>query len=425
MAMALARKCPSPQKALFSWTTRRHCAAETLPFANVDQLFNIENCFVMRQHKEATGSFDMHFSQSRYEEFLAAEMHYLGQGSYRKITLEEVLRNSSPALLAKMICRELPPRFATRMRQIEGTAADWMAIPGMQEAHDMYTKSFRNLRFVETDGPVGKQLDLHAIADVVQDIKARHDPALPNFARIATALRDQRGLLDQSGVSHWLWKVIDARVGTDILTSQYLELLRGRREDHTGIVNMHCNPKQLCFYAIQRVESCLKGLPLQFELIEPAREVRLPFIDKFFSCIVEELLKNAAAAALVNLEKGLRQGTQVIRLELAHCDTSVAIKVSDEAGGIEVQNLDRIWDYMFSLTPPHIEELFTPIANPLTVPAMGLPLTRLYTEYLGGKMAIVSMPGIGVDAWVRLKRIDMNAVGAQVAGDALSGDAAE
>merc|ERR1719373_108633 len=37
---------------------------------------------------------------------------------------------------------------------------------------------------------------------------------------------------------------------------------------------------------------------------------------------------------------------------------------------------------------------------------MGLPLTRLYTQYLGGSLDIMSIPGVGVDTFLQLRRID-------------------
>mmetsp|Transcript_55152 Transcript_55152/g.129122 ORF Transcript_55152/g.129122 Transcript_55152/m.129122 type:complete len:418 (-) Transcript_55152:75-1328(-) len=384
---------------------RRNCAAgDALPFSSVDEYFSIENCLVMKMQKAATGFHTIKFARERYEEFLHAEMHYLGQGSYNKIRLEEVLENSEPERLARMICRELPPRFASRMRQIEATP-DWRSVLGMSEAHGMYEKSFRNLRIAETDGPVAKELDLHAIAEVVRDIKARHDPALPNFARIASELK-ARGTLAEEEVTNWVWKVMNARVGTEILTSHYLELIRGCQKNHVGIVNMCCQPYKVCSDAIDRVKSCLEGIPIEFELIGE-ETIRLPFIDKYLFCIVEELLKNAASAALVCIEKGKQQGTQVIQLHLAAGGGSLAIKVSDEAGGIAGEHLDSLWNYMFSVTPEQIQDVFAPIANPLTMPCMGLPLARLYAEYLGGSLTLVSMPGVGVDAFLRLKLIDL------------------
>merc|ERR1712151_835604 len=47
---------------------------------------------------------------------------------------------------------------------------------------------------------------------------------------------------------------------------------------------------------------------------------------------------------------------------------------------------------------------------------MGLPLLRLYTEYLGGSLELMTVPGYGVDVYLAFSRIDARGA-ASMSGD--------
>merc|ERR1712012_1461398 len=83
----------------------------------------------------------------------------------------------------------------------------------------------------------------------------------------------------------------------------------------------------------------------------------------------------------------------------------IGIKISDEGDGVPVEHTERIWEFMFSTTPHELQSQFTE-ATPLSGPGMGLPLCKLYTQYLGGSLHLMSMPGVGTDAYIFLNRID-------------------
>merc|ERR1711974_388732 len=87
--------------------------------------------------------------------------------------------------------------------------------------------------------------------------------------------------------------------------------------------------------------------------------------------------------------------------------TRVAIRISDHAGGVSFGNSDKIWSYQFSTSAQPIEA-YIDCASPLSGWGMGLPLGRLYAEYLGGSLELMNMPGIGVDAYLFLKRISLD-----------------
>merc|ERR1712087_357494 len=46
--------------------------------------------------------------------------------------------------------------------------------------------------------------------------------------------------------------------------------------------------------------------------------------------------------------------------------------------------------------------------SPISGRGIGLPLSRIYAKNLGGSLEVINMPGLGLDAYLFLNRIDPN-----------------
>ncbi|KAJ2770005.1 [Pyruvate dehydrogenase (acetyl-transferring)] kinase isozyme 2, partial [Coemansia nantahalensis] len=120
-----------------------------------------------------------------------------------------------------------------------------------------------------------------------------------------------------------------------------------------------------------------------------------------------------------------RSGFPAIRLVMSSGDEDVAFKISDEGGGIPLSQVDAIWSYL-QTTKEHIDGTAGPLP-PEAVPASddplnyaafmpqasraslfgagdGLPMTRRIARYFGGDLDLVSMEGVGTDAYLHLSR---------------------
>lgn len=85
-----------------------------------------------------------------------------------------------------------------------------------------------------------------------------------------------------------------------------------------------------------------------------------------------------------------------IRVIIADGDDNedVVIKVSDEGGGIPRSNMKKIWSYLFTTADPAIQEGMVSvnptddhaIDSPLAGLGYGLPISRSYCQYFGGKL---------------------------------------
>jgi len=174
--------------------------------------------------------------------------------------------------------------------------------------------------------------------------------------------------------------------------------------------------------------------------VSPSAEkgIEFSFLPQYLLMIVEELIKNSACASVMRTERDSRTSRPKgspgsgeyppVRVFVGADDTQVMIEVSDKGGGITSKNFDSIWSYSSTQAPSSggpgasstaEERLGMSWADPLSGLGikqrlgMGLPLTRLYTQYLGGSLELMSIPGVGVDTFINLKRIDPDEIRAR------------
>jgi len=354
-------------------------------------------------------------SPRRLKEFLEAEIAYLSRSGYSQITVEKILEHASPRKVARLIHKELPARFATRIMQIESTTPQWEQIPGMKEVHRMLHTSFINLRLVEFSDD-----NLDPFTDVVKDLRSRHKSIVQLLSEVGHGLK-ARGIMDDSRIDAWLGKFMNSRAGTEMLTKHYMEMLTNKDEANIGIADTRCNPAHVVTEAIEHVKRhCVGANDIEFKLSVEHPDIEFSFIASYLFYIVEELLKNSICATLMRSRRDA-QPPKPIRIIVCADPDRVGIQVSDIAGGVPFEHSERIWSYMFSTTPDDLRSgrnvqaapvpalgLSSPAraGGPISGPGMGLPLCRLYTRYLGGSLDLMSMPGVGTDAYLFLTRID-------------------
>lgn len=341
-------------------------------------------------------------SPRRLQEFLEAEIAFLSQSGYSTITVEQILESRSPTKIARLIHKELPARFATRVLQIERSTTHWQQIPGLKEVHHMLHTSFTNLRLVKFSDDA-----LEPFTDVIKDLRKRHKPIVQLLAECGHGLED-RQIMNTASIDEWIHKFMNSRMGTEMLTKHYMALLEDMQEAHVGIVDTRCNPAFVVGDAIEHVKSNYPGATdVEINLNVEHPDIEFSFISSYLFYIVEELLKNSVCATLMRSRTD-GQAPKPIRITVCADSQRVGIQVSDRGGGVPFEHSDRIWSYMFSTTPEdlRVKHQAAGGAGPISGPGMGLPLCKLYTKYLGGSLDLMSMPGVGTDVYLFLARID-------------------
>merc|ERR1712232_222047 len=86
---------------------------------------------------------------------------------------------------------------------------------------------------------------------------------------------------------------------------------------------------------------------------------------------------------------------------MGHDQKTIAIMVSDRAGGISFDINDSLFSYFCGAATQG-----APATSPLAGYGVGLPLSRLHARHLGGNLKVTSYPGYGTQAHLVLPRVD-------------------
>lgn len=376
----------------------------------------------IRQQSTAGSSRSVVLSDRRLDEFVTAEISYFAGKSPQPVKLSQIFRASTPALAAALIHEQLPKHFATRIKHIEALP-HWDAFDELQEVHRTLRDSFRNLRLL----PRGS--DLEPLTEAIKDLRQRHRPIL-NLLSVAIAHLRAEGV-DEVFVDQWLDEFLLARIGTEMLTLHFLKLSSGEdghRGSCTGIVDSRCDPGKVCRDAVAAVSADPKytGVPICVESNASEKGIAFQFMPIYLKLLVTELLKNSVSATKAASSASPDTARDRVTVFVGADDYQVMIEISDKGGGIPPQYAERIWSYSWATSgspssgkhsgPVQDELMPSSWSDPLVGLGikqrlgMGLPLTRLYTQYLGGSLELMSIPGVGVDTFINLRRIDQESL---------------
>uniref|UniRef100_A0A7S1SDQ3 Protein-serine/threonine kinase n=1 Tax=Alexandrium catenella TaxID=2925 RepID=A0A7S1SDQ3_ALECA len=360
-------------------------------------------------------------SRGRLEEFIRAEQSYFALRQPQPLKLEQIVQASTPGKVAQLVHKELPYRFAARIKHLEDLEG-FSEQPELVKLRDIFSVSFRDLRLAVP--PVVEEprvSDLAGFTEVIYRLRKRHRP-VPTLLAEALQRMHRQAFSDETAQS-WADTFLQSRISTEMLTSHYVAIIEESLEQSraalgsgsVGIVDTKCNPGQICIEAADSVREGLAAhgepdirIDVQTNNCSYANaKIEFSYIPKYLFYIVQELLKNstrATAEAWGSAAEDLAKKS--ITVTVCADKTQVAIRISDQGGGIPFENAGQIWSYTFSTSKqPYEDNADRP--SPLSGWGMGLPASRLYASYLGGKLELMNMPGIGVDAYLFLNRISL------------------
>lgn len=359
-------------------------------------------------------------SESRLTQFLQAEItHFAHAKRIGSIGLQELLSARTPRRAARYIATEIPRRFARRIRQIE-EISEWHTVPQLVELHGLYSQSFREVRttcertlpaFGSVLGSLSTDLqtpaDCELFSQTVQALKGRQSPVLS----LLGASMQELNRMDPERYNavfwnKWLDEFLNSRICTEMLTAQYLTVMDQFKKGQgkiNGIIDAACDPTVVCRIACDNAKRLCKhhtGLePVINVEACTASDFRFSYIPTYLHYVMLELLKNScrATANIAGCQEGMAK--RPINIVICADPSHVAIRISDLGGGIPFTVGDRVWDYLYSSGSKTGE------TTALSGYGLGLPLARLYAQYLGGSCQLVSMPDYGVDAYLFLELI--------------------
>lgn len=291
------------------------------------------------------------------------------------------------------------------------------------------------------------------VHDALTKIKKRHDATV---ATMAQGVQEWKSTTKTYFVNLQIQTFLDrfymSRIGIRMLIGQQvalnmaqasptkqrlLTLFKGSRPSSTksnyvGVICTDCNVGEIAQDAIDTAKYICEEYYGLFEapeiqLIAPHHEISFMYVPGHLIHMLFETLKNSLRATiefhLPRLKKELMATDPNLKEEdidindlkfppikviISEGTEDIAIKISDEGGGIPRSEIPLIWTYLYTT----VEE--TPVLDadqnhsfraPMAGFGYGLPILRLYAQYFGGDLKLISMEGYGTDVYLHLNRL--------------------
>ncbi|KAI8997755.1 hypothetical protein BDB01DRAFT_840898 [Pilobolus umbonatus] len=342
---------------------------------------------------------------------------------------------------ANWIRVELLVRLAHRIRDFQQLPFFVGTNPHIEYVYKLYWGAFESIRqfpSIETHDDNMKFCQL--LKDLLED-------GLVALPKLAQGLSESAAYYPpgQNDLDLFLNRVLRSRISRRVLAEQHLALTEacenqfdhamGFGDGYVGIIFVHCSAREIVSKAktlvYQHIERYMDGPervdPPAFEvniqqhgsmLAENDRpnEILFAYIPEQLEHILYELFDNAARYTMLKYPNG---NYPPIQVTVSANDTDVYFRVSDQGGGMSKEKYDHLWSYQSRAQIGDCADFKQIQKVPASIDGrvnqasemgqrhlgMGLTMSRLYAEYWGGELQIITMDGHGTDAYVRIPRL--------------------
>lgn len=334
----------------------------------------------------------------------------------------------TPILLtvAAFLHRELPIRLAHRVYDLDRLER-LHEMPSVKLVREWYAQSA--VEILECKRPTDKESEAH-FANTILNIYDRHSAVLITMARGAHELRTvmreagDMSFESESPIHNFLDSFYTSRIGIRMIIGQYLALRTSETRSHRiGMLDTTVVPAEIASDAIASAKSLCErqfGVAPEVEL-HGRLDLSFSYVPDHLYYIMLELLKNSMRATVeqqlkhcndADLDDHLLPPIKVVVAD-GEDNEDVALKVSDEGGGIARSDMLKVWSYLFTTTSHEVQRRGFETSrgsdfgtdSPLAGLGYGLPISRAYARYFGGDVTLMSMEGYGTDAYVYLSRL--------------------
>jgi pyruvate dehydrogenase kinase 2/3/4 len=356
---------------------------------------------------------------------LISKLWEFGRKPPLRISMQELLdfgRNPTKATLinsAVFLHGEIPTRLAGRIRYLRTEFPESLLSTGpMQTVLNMYGRSFETIVSHPDPTTMEKQ---ESLSVVFTDILERHRFLQHEVARGISMVQDI--VCDRKEELHEsLNAFYTSRIGIRVLMDQHLALQREVQErqhdslcpphleHYVGTINEKCRPSDIIDGCIadakdimtQNLYDC--DIPMVVHQAT-SHDITFPYIPEQMQYVLLEILKNSARATWDTHHKDNNHGNPLpsVNIVLSEGKHSVFILVQDVGGGIEQNNIPRIFDYDYTTADRSPNDMFSS-DSVIAGFGHGLPLSRLYMKYWGGGIHIQSTEGFGTSVLLRFSK---------------------
>ncbi|KAJ7596565.1 atypical/PDHK/BCKDK protein kinase [Mycena floridula] len=371
------------------------------------------------------------------------------------LTSNSVLDSVSYALA------EIPRRLATRVRSLEGLPFIVGTNPYVANTLNAYRESFQWLAAYKPPTTLEENT---VFAEKLEGLVERHAGDIPTLAK---GFQECSRYMSPTQISHFLDRAIQNRISVRLIAEQHIALSRSVEKEpdskHIGVVDTKCSPSSMLSMCGSFVSDLCEGtLGASPALtIDGDSEATFAYVPVHLEYILTELLKNSFRATVEHHHRQRKRGPlPPVLVTLSPPSPQRAsspdgnffsIRIRDAGGGVSATNMARIFSYAFTTAGRGAENhgapedeteggpyaaqqvggsagmagsedggLFAEITGKglqtglgtIAGLGYGLPMSRLYAQFFGGSLDLMSLEGWGSDVFLKLRCLDK-------AGDAI------
>ncbi|CAI5756189.1 unnamed protein product [Candida verbasci] len=295
-----------------------------------------------------------------------------------------------------------------------------------------------------------------SVREALEKIKKRHDATVATMAQGVQEWKNvHKTVIVNSRIQTFLDRFYMSRIGIRMLIGQHIALNMAQnsptkqrlstlingsqgttkkpRSNYVGVICTDCNVGEIAEDAIETAKYICEEYYGLFEapkiqLIAPHQDINFMYVPGHLIHMLFETLKNSLRATIEFHTSKLKQKLidenpnlkweeidlndlefPPIKVIISEGSEDIAIKISDEGGGIPRSSLPLIWTYLYTTVDetPKLEPEYnqTSFKAPMAGFGYGLPISRLYAQYFGGDLKLISMEGYGTDVYLHLNRL--------------------
>lgn len=377
----------------------------------------------------------------------------------RPINLSQLLSFGRPLQPASVlqsvqyVLAEIPRRLAHRVQTIEGLPFIVGTNPYVANVLAAYKESFLSLA---THPPVTTLEDNAVFAEHLEELVDRHADDIPAMAK---GFQESSKYMSPAQMSDFLDGAFRSRISVRLLAEQHISLSRALNDpsvdkSHVGVVDVRCSPAKMvrmcASFVSELCEATLGSTPSVH--IDGFADATFAYIPVHVEYILTEILKNSFRATVEHHQHHHHGHLPPISITLSPPPRTghepgkpspkfFSIRIRDQGGGVAPANMAHIFSYAFTTVGRKVGEVFDeteggPYAaqhvsgggaigegagdlfgevtrkgvqtglGTLSGLGYGLPLARLYANYFGGSLELVSLEGWGSDVFVKLRCLD-------------------
>ncbi|KAK0720025.1 branched-chain alpha-ketoacid dehydrogenase [Lasiosphaeris hirsuta] len=364
---------------------------------------------------------------------------------------------------ANYVRTELPTRIAHRIRDMQRLPYVVVTNSHVNEVYDLYYNAFDTFRKIRE---IKTLEDNDQLCKTIRFTLKAHLTVIP---KLAMGILECSGLMEAKELDRFMNTILKSRISRRVIAEQHLALTDtfhapwfspGAKLSETefiGEIFLKCIAKDVverCGEEIRDIARRAYGPDVAIPQIkiDGHLDASFPYILSHLEYIIGELLRNSVQAVVEKHEHRKDKDANPSRppppIEVTICESSqhVIIRISDQGGGVPHGSLPYMWS--FSKGPASgqllanlgqvpklaatMQELqseddregvnaeaskpFQPSSHGNSLASlssrppnlrlgMGLPLSRVYAEYWAGSLALHSLEGYGVDAFLQISKL--------------------